>query len=329
MKLRTKVFGIVALLAPASCVLTGILYLRSEGFQARLREYLQARIEQATGMQCSIGKLELEAWRGRFKVSALTLEPRSGEAGFLWLNAETLEGRLRIRSIWHFTADLEYLDIVRPQVRIVSGAERRGPGGLGVQSVLHRSLSFATHRISLREGELLLNQTQILLDLSLEDFDCELSHQEAPAGYSAALSYRRGTVVYAGRQIEHGLTAKFRLMESGLQIDDFEVRREQSEVKGHGFLGPWDAPALTLTVGGAVFGPDFKLLDSDFAGAQGRINVTADLRWDSTGISMKGRFSLPAADYHHAHLHGAEGLFQIHDRALELILAHVRMKRDL
>lgn len=318
MKKRTRLLILAAALAALAAAAGGFFYLKSARFHAWLHDYLVARLERATGMQGTLGSLEFDIRRGVFRITDFGLAPRPGRQGFLRMQIAAIEGALSLRTLWKPAVDLRELTVIGPQITLISG---EGGGGFNAgrfESILAGSLKLAARKVVLRRGWLEWNHKRIPLDLTLRDFECTFGHRHDPLSYDITLSYEEGRVLWAGRDIVYGLSARLRLFASGLDIESFRVKRPHSTVEGRGTLRHWGAPVLSLQYEGSIGQGDFYLADPAFAQVRGTVAVSAAILWDGAGFRMRGSFAMPRGEYRLVRFRADAGDFEIRDRTLNL-----------
>lgn len=318
MKKRTRLLILAAALALAAAATGGFFYLKSARFHAWLLDSLVARLERATGMQGTLGSLEFDIRRGAFRITDFALAPRPGRQGFLRLQIAAIEGALSLRTLWKPAVDLRELTVIRPRIMLTSG---EGGGGFNAgrfESLLAGSLKLAARKVVLHQGWLEWNHKRIPLDLTLREFQCTFGHRNDPLSYDILLSYEEGRILWAGRDIVYGLSARLHLFTSGLDIESFRVKRPQSTVEGRGTLRNWDSPVLSLQYEGSIGEGDFYLADPAFAQVRGTVAVSAAILWDGAGFHMRGSFAMPRGEYRLVKFRVEVGNFEIRDRTLSL-----------
>ncbi len=307
---------LLALVIAASA--TVFWYLRSGRLEEYARAVLIERVEKATGMKCTVGSLELEPLRGRFRAGEFALRPLKGDAAPMTLEVDEISGRISISSMWHFRLHLAELNIVRPRIALISA---RGGGGWNPEDFLkslRMSFDLAAGRISLTDGWARLDDKYIPLNLSLQDVTCEVHYIPQPQRYRARLAYRNGRLLYEGRDIQYDLDTRASLSMQGVDVESFRLQRGKSLLFGDGWIRDWASPVLLLHASGNLDGADLALFSSDLREAHGSINVSTNFRVDKAGLRLDGKFNQQAGGFRKATMSSLRGVFEIRNDVLFL-----------
>ncbi len=318
MRIRSKLLlglPLVVLLAVSSCV---FWYVRSGRLDEYVRAALISRVENATGMACVVGKLDLDPLHGGFRVSGFALRPHGTEPGPLRLDVDQVNGRVSISSVWHFSLHLAELNITRPRVELISA---QGGGGWSPESVLKSlriSLDLAAGKILLTDGWVQIDNRRIPLNLSLDDVLCEIRYVAQPQQYAIRLAYRNSRLLYEGRDIHYNLDTRVNLSMGGVDVESFQLQRGKSQLYGDGWMRDWAAPVLLLHATGNLDGTDLALFSSDLREARGSIKVATNFRVDATGLRLDGKFNLQSGGFRRASMSSFQGNFEIRNDVLSL-----------
>lgn len=316
MKLRWKL--LIAAFVLVACASLGVWYLKTARFQETARSILISRIGKATGMRCKIDRVAFNIFRGRFEIRGLELIPPAAATGLSVLRAEGIRAVISMSSFWHLRVRLDELDILRPQLELVSG------GGGSVWSpeetlkTVQLSLRLEAANVLIREGRLRVNDHVAPFHVSLEDLDCEICYSKTVPSYKIRLDYKRSRIVYRDRDIMHDLEAKADLSVQGMDIESFHFRRGKSLLQGNASLKGWDSPVLLINAKGTVSAEDFILAHPSLKEGQGDIEVQAEFRRDRDGIESRGRFSSVRGGYRRMSYRDLAGDFEIRRDVLYL-----------
>ncbi|HYK90985.1 MAG TPA: hypothetical protein VE398_19590, partial [Acidobacteriota bacterium] len=318
MRVRSKVIlGVTAALVIAA---TGTVfwYVRSGRLQEFARVDLISRVQKATGMVCTVGRLELAPLRGEFRLTGITLGPITDGAGPLTASIDEVKGRVSLSSIWHLSLHLAELNVLRPRVTLTS---TQGGGGWDPENVLkslRTSLDLAAGSILLTDGWVQLDNTHIPLNLSLNDVICEIHYVADHPHYCIRLAYKNSRLLYEGRDIKYNLDTRINLSMEGVEVGSFRLEHGKSLLSGNGWVRGWKAPVLLLHAAGILDGTDLALFSSDLREARGSFHVATNLRVDSGGLRLDGKFDLQSGGFRRASLSSLRGLFEIRKDVLYL-----------
>jgi hypothetical protein len=337
MKLRHKILiPSLPLMLLIGCVAGGILYLRSNSFQEFVRKSLVSRLENATGLHCSIESLQLDIFRGKFAISGLVLSPRTVSTGLASLNVPQVRATISVSSFWHLRVRLSELRILSPRVELVSG---RGESTWDPEEILKDlklSLRLEASKATVEQGWLKINDHAAPFHLSVDGLDCEVRYAKKIPSYKVRLEYARSQIFWEQRDIIHGLKLQADVSLQGVEIESFEFRRPGTPASGrqgakaialpatntlltgNGSMDNWKAPVLLLHVKGVLDARDLILTAPSLYEGRGHIMVTADLRNDKDGISAKGTFASPVGAYRKMGFSNLAGTFDIEKDVLHL-----------
>jgi hypothetical protein len=337
MKLRNKILILsLPLLLLAGFLAGGIWYLRSESFRNFAQASLVARLEQATGLQCSIEQLQLDIFRGNFVISGLELSPRAASRGPVRVRVQQIRASLSISSFWHLRVRLHELRIIRPRVELISGSGDSGWDPEGILKNLKISLRLEASKATVEQGWIKINDHAAPFHLSVDDLNCEIRYANKIPSYQVRLEYTRSRVFWEERDIIHGLKLRAEVSLQGVNIESFEFRRpgettsgrlrtdvsvpgaSNTLLTGEGSIRDWNAPVLQLHIDGVLDERDLILATPTLNEGRGNIAITADLRTDDEGVSCKGTFKSPAGTYRKMRFANLAGAFDIAKDVLHL-----------
>ncbi len=318
MRTRSKLLLGLLLISLLAALSSVFWYVRSGRFDEYVRAALISRVENATGMTCTLGKLDLDLLHGGFRVSGIALRPRGTEPGPLRVDIDEVNGRVSISSVWHFSLHLAELNIVRPRVELVSVRSGGGWSPEGVLESLRMSLDLAAGKILLTDGWAQIDNRRIPLNLSLDDVICEIHYVVRPQHYAIRLAYHHSRLLYEGRDIRYDLDTRVNLSMEGVEVESFQLQRGKSQLYGDGWMRDWASPVLLLHATGSLDGSDLVLFSSDLREARGSIKVATNFRVDAAGLRLDGKFSLQSGGFRQANMSSFAGSFEIRNDVLSL-----------
>jgi hypothetical protein len=290
-KART-IFLIAAFALFLALTSAGLWYLQTENFQEFIRTSLISRIENDTGLDCRIGRIELDVYRGTLQVEDVRLEAQNEVPGFAFLQIDEIRARFSLSSLWNFRMRLGELHLIHPQVKVLTGpgGEDSGWNPDGFLNTLKISLRLETRKFTVQEGRVTINEHSASFNLDLEDLDCRIGYDGTLPSYKISLDYKQSRLLYKEREIIHDLKLTANLSINGFAIETIEFRHDESLLSGSGSVENWDSPALALDMAGVVSAGDLVLADSSLNEGWGKIDVNTRVRFDGDGIYLKGDF---------------------------------------
>jgi len=314
-KIRTKIITLsTPMLLLFGCVGVALWYLQTNHFQEFARRILIARVEKSTGLTCTTERMRLNAFLGRIEIDGLSLTPQKPAPGLVMLKVPEIRASISISSLWHFRMRLSSLDVVRPQVELISGGGNSAWDPEEALKTLQMSLRLEAARVRIQKGLLRVNDRTSPFNLELQNFDCEIRYSNETPSYKIRISYERSRVFWEGREIVHDLAANLDLSLRGIEIEFFKFRYHSSLLTGSGSIRNWKNPILLLHAAGLYDARDMTLADPSIREGHGMINILADIRNDSEGVSATGKFSSKTGGYRKMKFHDVRGLFEVkHD----------------
>ena len=315
MKIRAKALAISSVSLPimllAGCLGFALWYLQAERFQEFARHEIVSRIEKATGLSCAMERSRFQVFRGRLEIGGFTLAPRGGGPGPIMLSVPEIRAAVSISSLWHFRMRLSSLDMVRPQVELVSGGGRSSWNPEEALKVLKVSLRLEAARVRIEDGLLKVNDRASPFNLSLHGLDCEIRYSNEAPSYKIRIAYDHSRVFWERRTIVHDLEATLDLSRRGIEIEFFRFAYSSCLLTGSGSLRNWQEPVLLLHTAGLCDAGDLALAHPSIHEGHGVISVLADIRNDRDGVSATGKFSSVAGRYRAMKFRGLAGRFEI------------------
>ena len=296
----------------------GLLYLRTDSFQRYAQSMLISNLEKSTGLNCSIERLKLDAYRGQFAIAGLSLRPRTPAPGLTYLRAAEVRGTVSISSIWHLRVRLADLNILRPQLELHSGAESSAWNPEEAIQALKLSFRLEAGRVAIEDGKITINSRTHPFHFRLDDLDCEIRYAGKLPSYKIRVAYRRSMVHWENRDILHDLEFLAELSLQGLAVEHFRLQRGESLFVGSATVTNWESPLLRIHTYGTVDLKDLVLAHTSLSEGRGTISVSADLQYDQGGIYSKGEFASRRGRYRKMVFRNLAGKFEIQRDVLSL-----------
>ena len=216
--------AVAVLVAMAS----GVLYLTSARFQARVRRMVVARLEESVGGRVEIGALHWSLPRLQVGIDDLAIYGREapGEAPFL--NVGHVQARLKIFSLFRQEIGLRYLLLERPVVHLIvypdGSTNQPVPGAVQRQSgdPVARLFDLAISRVEVRQGGVLWNNARTPLEFNADELAAHLSYSRWRQRYDGDLSI--GKLEISGRDFRlppSTLATEFSLHPAAVEVKSF------------------------------------------------------------------------------------------------------------
>ncbi len=317
LKRRWKIILLTLGLAILAATTFGLHYLSSQRFQERVRTELVSRLESATGLACSIDRVELFAWRGAFTIRGLLLQARSDAHPFR-LSVEEASGSLKLLSILRLKPGLAELTLIRPHLMIGASENETPVDPAELLRTFRRSLDMAVGTIRVREGMIDTGNRRMPIDFSLKDFACEIRHRPDIPAYQVHLAYRDSRLSWDDQEVFYDLDMRGIVSMNGVDVDSIGFQSGKTHLSGDGWMRDWKSPAFLFHLAGSVNSPDLAIFDRHLGESRGEIKVLANLKWDAGDFHLTARYSTSASAYMGAAVSVQQGLMEIKDRTLWL-----------
>ncbi len=301
--------AIMALLPIAAGL--GVWYLRTGHFQEFARTHLISRIEKATGLVCRMEYARFNIFSGRFSIAGLSLSPRKESPGLVSLKVDEVRAAVSVSSLWHLRARLSELNIVHPQMELLTGKEKTAWNPEGLLKTLKMSFRLESGKVLVQDGLVKVNGRKAPFNLSLNHLDCGIRYSKELPSYKIDLEYRQSRLFWENRNILHDLAVHSDLSIGGLEIEFFRFRYHDSLLTGSGSVKNWESPVLRIHAAGRYDINDLVLAHSSIHEGSGTLGISADVRYDSKGVYVDGRFSSRTAEYRKMGFRDLSGRFEI------------------
>jgi translocation and assembly module TamB len=247
-----RISAALVLLA-AVCALTGVLVFRSGWFYELVHHRMVAEIEKATGGRVEIGNYAFDWKRLEVRVGPVVLHGKESASEPPFVRVTSVTAGLRIISMMERKVDLAYLNIDRPQVRIVFYPD--GSNNIPDPAVHHPETTWAEDLVHLAVGRYEVvnglfeyDDRQIPLNLRGEDLRVRMT-ASGKDRYQGELESNRVRVIPDGAgPIEVSASAAFTLDKSVIDVSRLKITTKESRADLVGSLTNLRWPRGTFTV---------------------------------------------------------------------------------
>jgi len=232
-------------------------YLRSGRFERRVRAYVTAEIQQASGARVEMGGFHM-AWRWRLpglelELDHLVLHGREGAGQPPLAKVPRLRLGVRLVSLARREIRLGAIEVAEPRVRLYQLAD--GASNLPLPSEpwqrrndeVRTLLEVGAASLTVEQGELDLQDRRIPLNLHAAGVELRLAAAgpRGRAAYAGELQVGQGTVEEGKLPaVPFALGVKFRLEASDLQLQQVRAEAAGMRMEGAGELRNFPQPAF-------------------------------------------------------------------------------------
>jgi len=279
------------------------LYLSSASFQDRMRIQVVAELEAVTGGHVELRSFTWNLSRLEFVAKDLTihgLEP-AGEAPYAHVDELRVRGRLI--SLVSARFGLRSVEAERPVFHIMVGADGRtnqpaphaeNPAAAS-PGAMEKLFDIAVGSLDLRDGELLLNDKKIPLDLDARDVAAQLVYDTQAKQYSGTVRAGSGWMQSpGGMRLPLAGDTEFALSGQTLDLHSLHWRAGGSFVSINGKIEGLSDPNFSLAYQAKL---DLQQLEPAANAAQGSVEVAGQASGTEQEYRLSGNAIVRNVDY--------------------------------
>lgn len=322
---RMVVQAIIGLLILALFV-AAAWYLTSPQFHRYVRARVVARLEQSTGGRVDIASMQWNLSKLQIDVSGLTIHGLEPAGQLPLAHADRVHIRLKITSLLQKEIGMRYLEIDRPVFNLIvypDGSTNVPMPKTGQQrsiTPVQQLFRLAINQAVIRDGEVVVNNRRMPLDLTARDVQGTLSYAISAKRYDGSLNVGHIATRYSDfLPAEAAANVEFSLSPNQAHVTKSRITSGASYVEASGWVRDFAHPEIDLDYRAhlnaeqagriarvpALRGGLIELTGKgSYAGStyssSGRVKI-ADLNYSVTGaklpmMSGEGDFSLSSED---------------------------------
>ena len=285
-------------------VVSGILILRSDWFRGRVRDRIVSEVERATGGRAEIGSFRFDWKQMRAEVDGLVLHGTEPAAAPPLFRADAIVIGIKIVSIMKRAVDLQYLDVMRPQINVIlypdgrtnlPAPKVRSAGKSAIETIL----DLAIGRFSLQNGSFeVAGKGRTPFAAQGRNLRAQFAYDLAGPRYQGQISIAPASFAWDGRQpVPLDVSLALGIAKNRVQIDSGRVATAQSQAEFSGVIDSLTNFSGTL---------EYKVRAS-----LGEVNRVFDLRTELEGpVTLTGKAAFHgASDFTAAGVLHAAGVF--------------------
>jgi translocation and assembly module TamB len=235
-------FGCLCLLA-----LVTAWYLHTQAFRNwALAEVIRVA-EERTGMHVRVQGLELSftPFLAEFRGITVNGARRDGERPVF--QAEQIQIGLRIWPLLRRRVRIDRLVLERPRVFVWTDAQgRSNVNPFPAQNSPDSSFRLAVRYVAIHNGMVTYGDETVPLTAEVYELESEVNSELISGLYRGHVNYDRGRITVKDfRTIEHGLSVKFTANEKHCSLEDWQVKWQDSEMRGRGEITGYTNPAVS------------------------------------------------------------------------------------
>lgn len=288
-------------------------YLTSNHFREFIRHRLIAQLEDATGGQVEIARVQWNLSHLRVGIDGLTIHGLEGPGQDPLLQVNHVDASLRFASLLGRQLRLKSLTIDHPVVHLIvypdgrtnqPSPRLRGTGGRQVP--LDSIFDVAIRDLTVRNGVLQVNQQQTPFDFQANDLAAHIGYQPAPEAYAGRLQIGKFDTHWKDdRPFASSADVDFRLYRNAVEFRSAQIHSERSDLQVSGTLNNFSEPDVQAK---------YSLkLDLHQAGSivrvgplqQGIVELDGTSRFTRGQLTANGKLKLTNGAWLHPAIHAA------------------------
>ena len=234
-------------------------YLTSPRFQARVRAYVIAELQRATGGRIELGAFQWNLSQLQFEARNLTIRGREAPGELPFFHADRVVVRMRIASVVSERVVLSYLGIERPVVHIVTyadGTTNQPQPAISpptLQADVQELFRLAVRRLDVQQGALVFNDRSFPLDLTADDVVASMDYAFMPQHYQGKVHLGKlDTRLTDMRPFASTADLEFTLWPTAAQVNWLKWTSGRSHLSASGHLDNFSHPIMTAAYQGSL-----------------------------------------------------------------------------
>ena len=257
-KRRWIVLGAIAALI-AVAIVAALSYLRSNSFRAMVRSETVAQLERITGGKVEIGSITWSLSGLQLDVSNLTVHGKEKPGDIPYAHFDHAHVILKIISFFRRELGLRELDVQHPVIHLIvypDGSTNQPQPKIKQTSngKLEQLFALRADHLRIRDGDLLLNEKQIPLDIDANGVAAWMSYAAAPEnGFKSHIEFGKVVLQRPGAEqvLSQGQT-DFIIQKNAIHVSSLQWRSGKSGIEASGSVTDLHNPHIEGTYKGTV-----------------------------------------------------------------------------
>lgn len=256
-KRRWVVLGVAALILLA--IAGSLVYLRSNSFREMVRSEVVAQLERVTGGRVEVGSVTWSLSGLQVDVSELTIHGKEKAGDVPYAHFDHAHITLKIISIFRRELGLRELDVEQPVIHLIvypDGSTNQPEPKIKQTSHggLEQLFALRADHLRIRNGELLLNEKQIPIDVEANRVAASMTYVTAPEnGYKTHIEFGKVRLQRPGAEqvVSQGQT-DFIIQKNAIRVSSLQWTSGKSRIEASGAATNLRNPRIEGTYKGTV-----------------------------------------------------------------------------
>lgn len=240
-------------------IITALSYVHSNSFREMVRSEIVAQLERVTGGKVEVGSITWSLSGLQVDVSNLTIYGKEKPGDIPYAHFDHAHVTLKVISFFRRELGLRELDVEHPVIHLIvypDGSTNQPQPKIKQTSNGELEQLFALRADHLRivDGELVLNEKRIPLDLEANGIAASMAYVAAPEnGYKTHIQFGRVRLQRAGAEqvLSQGQT-DFTIQKNAIHVSSLQWTSGKSRVQARGTVTDLRNPRIDATYSGTV-----------------------------------------------------------------------------
>lgn len=257
-KRRWVVLGAVAALI-VFAVAGALIYLQRNSFRAVVQSEIVAQLERVTGGKVEVGSITWSLSGLQVDVSNLTIHGKEKPGDVPYAHFDHAHISLKVLSFFRRELGLRELDVEHPVIHLIvhpDGSTNQPQPKLRQTSAggLEQLFALRADHLRIRDGELLLNEKQIPLDIEANRVASIMSYVAAPQnGYRTHIEFGKVLLQRPGaKQVLSQGQTDFIIQKNAIHVSSLRWTSGESRIEASGAVTDLRNPHIEATYKGTV-----------------------------------------------------------------------------
>ncbi len=248
-----RLWPVILIAAIVAVGMAAAWYLNSRSFREYVRARLLDRLEQVTGGRVELGTLHWDLAHLSLAAGNLTVHGLERPDEIPYAHADRIALTLKILSVPGRKIGLRYLQVDRPVIHLVvnpdgttnqptpKAAQAQAGGGV------HPLFALEADRVEVRDGELLINDQRVPLDISARQVQAQIAYAAGAQRYDGTVTAGSVRLAYGDyKPFNSAVTAEFSLTRNRLDLKSAKLTAGNSTLDASGQVDDFVHPRLSL-----------------------------------------------------------------------------------
>ncbi len=254
---RWIVLGVVT--AIVLVIVSALVYLRSNAFRSMVRAELIAQLERVTGGRVELGSIRWSLSGLQLDVNDLTIHGKEAAGEIPYAHFDHAHVALKIISFFGRELGLRELDVQHPVIHLVvypDGSTNQPKPKLtqASGSGIEQLFALRADHLRIRDGELLLNEKQIPLNVEASGVAANMAYTAGPqSGYKTHIQFGEVRLQHPGTEqiLSQGET-DFTIQKNAIRVGSLQWSSGKSQIDANGVVSDLRNPRIEAKYKGVL-----------------------------------------------------------------------------